>query len=155
MVIFDGCLIVYDEKIREQANATATVRVGEDGVFELRDRSAQMFGSAEVISGGYQGTFFDRTVTSSKILRPRKEIECASNEEAYRFARGILRDANKNAYTGSFRRKITYDFAAGSVINLAVKKASKWDGKVFITRTRTDYANGETKIFFRRPLEGY
>lgn len=155
MVVYDGCLIIYDERSRENSSATATIRVGEDGVFEFQDRAVQRYSSAEIISGNYRGIYYDNTIKSDRILRPRKEIECASNEEALRFARGILRDANKNAYTGSFRRKITYGFAAGSIVNLAVTKESKWDGKVFITRTRTDYANGETKIFFRRPLEDY
>ncbi len=155
MAIYDGCLIVYDEKIRENSEATATISVGEDGVFEFQDRSAFSYSSAEIVSGEYQGAFYDATVGTERVLRPRKEIECASNEEALRFARGILRDANKKAYTGSFRRRIAYGFAAGSVIDIAVAKASKWNGKVFVTRTRTDYVNGETKIFFRRPLEGY
>lgn len=155
VVIYDGCLIVYDERQRENASASATIKVGEDGVFNFQDRSALSYSAAEVVSGDYKGVFYDQTVSVERILHPRRQIECSSNGEALRFARGILRDMNKNAYTGSFRRRITCDFAAGSVINLSVAKADSWNGKVFITRTRTDFAKGETKIFFRRTLEGY
>ena len=99
--------------------------------------------------------FYADNGRTGRVLRPRQPIECVSNEEALRFARGILRDANKNAYTGNFRRQLTCDYAAGSVVEIENAKASKWNGRVFITRTRMDYVKGETKIFFRKPLEGY
>jgi hypothetical protein len=94
-------------------------------------------------------------MNSGRILHPTAAIECASNSEAARFARGLLRAANKNAQTGCFRRALTKGIAAASVINIKTEKASVWDGKVFVTRTRHDFVTGETKVFFRKPLEGY
>lgn len=155
MVVYNGRLVIYDEQARESERATTRIKIGADGVFEFSDRSGEAYSSAEISSGEYAGVFYADNVRTGRVLRPRQPIECVSNEEALRFARGILRDANKNAYTGNFRRQLTCDYAAGSVVEIENAKASKWNGRVFITRTRMDYVKGEIKIFFRKPLEGY
>lgn len=150
MLVYDGRLVVYDERTRENARMCTRIKIGTDGVFEFSDRSGEAYSSAEVTSGEFFGTFYANDVQTGRVLRPRQVIECASNEEALRFARGILRDANKNVCTGCFRRKLTCDYAAGSVIEIDNAKASGWNGKVFVTRTRMDYVKGEIKIFFRK-----
>lgn len=155
MTVYDGTLIVYDEQKREQAQATTTFKIGDDGVFEYCDQSAQAYSSAEVVSGKYRGACYDQSVATGLVLRPTHEIPCASDAEALRFARGILRDANKLQYTGAFRRRLTCDYAAASVARIETSKAEMWNGKVFITRTRMDHVRGEIKVFFRRMLEGY
>ena len=155
MLIYDGTLVMYDEHKMEEQKAADTITIGSDGRFTFYDDSAQTFGSAVVVSGGFRGTYTDAKANDGRILRPKTEIECTSNTEAARFARGLLRAANKNARTGYFRRRLTREIAAASVINIEAEKASSWDGKIFVTRTRHDFLTGETKIFFRKPLEGY
>lgn len=155
MVIYDETLIIYDEHQMEMEAASATIKIGVDGRFSYSDDYAQAYGSAEIVCGAYCGTYKDPRVNTGRILRPKKQIFCSSNGEAGRFARGLLRQANKNARTGSFVQKLTPGIAAASVINIKTDKASNWDGKVFVTRVRHEYVTGETKVFFRRPLEGY
>lgn len=155
MLIYDGALIVYDEHKLEGQTPAGTLKLGADGVFTYRDDSAQSFSKAEVTSGKFSGSYSDANANTSRILRPKEPIECTSNSEATRFARGLLRQANKDARTGTFRRKLSRPYAAASVINIETEKASKWNGKVFITKTRHDFLTGETKFYFRKPLEGY
>lgn len=155
MLIYDGALIVYDEHKLEGQTPAGTLKLGADGVFTYRDDSAQSFSKAEVTSGKFSGSYSDANANTSRILRPKEPIECTSNSEATRFARGLLRQANKDARTGTFRRKLSKPYAAASVINIETEKASKWNGKVFITKTRHDFLTGETKFYFRKPLEGY
>ena len=155
MLIYDGALIVYDEKQMEAQTPAGSIKVGADGFFTYNDDSAQSYNKAEVVSGKFSGSYSDANANTSRILRPKEPIECTSDAEAIRFARGLLRQANKNARTGSFRRKLSRGYAAASVVNIETSKAKAWDGKVFITRTRHDFLTGETKIFFRKPLEGY
>lgn len=155
MLIYDGALIVYDEHKLEGQTPGGTLKLGADGVFTYRDDSAQSFSKAEVTSGKFSGSYSDANANTSRILRPKEPIECTSNSEATRFARGLLRQANKDARTGTFRRKLSRPYAAASVINIETEKASKWNGKVFITKTRHDFLTGETKFYFRKPLEGY
>ena len=155
ILIYDGALVMYDERKMEAQEATETITIGADGRFTFFDDTAQTFGTAVVASGIFRGTYTDAKANDGRILRPKTEIECTSNTEAARFARGLLRAANKNARTGYFRRRLTREIAAASVINIEAEKASNWDGKVFVTKTRHDFLTGETKIFFRKPLEGY
>lgn len=155
MIIYDGSLILYDEHKMETQAATDTITIGADGRFEYIDDSAQSYGSVEIVSGGFRGTYSDKKANTGRVLRPKSEIECTSNAEAARFARGLLRAVNKNTYMGSFRKKLMKGVAAASVINIKTEKASSWNGKVFVTKTRHDFLTGETKIFFRKPLEGY
>ena len=155
MLIYDGTLIMYDEEKMESAASTTTIKIGTDGHFTFIDESAQSYGTAEVVSGTFHGTYSDKQANTGRILKPKAAIECTSNTEAARFARGLLRAANKNARTGHFRRCLTQGIAAASVINIEVEKASGWNGKIFVTRTRHNFLTGETKIFFRKPLEGY
>ena len=155
MLIYDGTLIMYDERQREATDATDTIIIGADGRFSYFDDSAQSFGTVEIVSGSYRGTFTDKNANTSRVLKPKQAIECSSNAEAARFARGLLRAANKNTRTGYFRRVLTRGISAASVINIETEKASVWNGKVIITRARHDFLTGETKIWFRKPLEGY
>lgn len=155
MIIYDKTLIMYDEQKMEEQPAADTITIGADGCFSFFDDSAQAFGSVEVVSGSFAGTYTDKNANTGRVLRPKSPIECSSNAEAARFARGLLRAANKNAHTGYFRRGLTRGVAASSVINIKVEKASGWNGKIFVTRTRHDFLTGETKVFFRKPLEGY
>lgn len=155
MLIYDGALIMYDERQMEAAAAAATIKIGADGCFTYFDDSAQSYGTAEIVSGNFRGTYSDKNANTGRILRPKSAIECTSSTEAARFARGLLRAANKNARTGHFRRCLTRGIAAASVINIETEKASSWNGKIFVTRTRHDFLTGETKVFFRKPLEGY
>ena len=155
MLIYDGALIIYDEMQMEAVTATATIKIGADGCFTYFDDSAQSYGTAEITSGGFRGSYSDKNANTGRILRPKSTIECTSNTEAARFARGLLRAANKNARTGHFRRGLTQGISAASVINIKTEKAIGWNGKIFVTRTRHNFLTGETKIFFRKPLEGY
>ena len=155
MLIYDETLIVYDEHQMEAQAAKETIKIGADGRFQYSDDSAQCFGAAEIVCGSFRGTYADKNASSGRVLQPKAAIECNSTTEAARFARGLLRAANKNARTGCFRRSLSKGIAAASVVNIETDKASVWDGKVFVTRTRHDYMTGETKVFFRIPLEGY
>ena len=155
ILIYDGALIMYDERQMEAADAAATIKIGADGCFTYIDDSAQSYGTAEIVSGSYRGSFTDKNANTGRILRPKSAIECTSNTEAARFARGLLRAANKNTRTGHFRRCLTRGIAAASVIKIETEKASGWNGKIFVTQTRHDFMTGETKVFFRKPLEGY
>lgn len=155
MLFYDGALVIYDELQRDRSLASATVKIDVDGRFGYTDNSSQSYGSIELVSGSFRGTFTDSAAPAARVLKPATPVECMSDAEAQRFARGILRQANKNAYTGHFRRKFTAEYAAGSVLNLQTEKAPSWNGKIFITRTRNNFITGESKIFFRRTLEVY
>ena len=155
MLIYDGNLIAYNEQQMESQTPVETLEVGEDGVFVYEDVSNQSYGSAEVASGIYSGVFKDPNTKNTRILRPDVSLQVTSNAEAARFARGLLRNANKYEKNGSFAKDLMLGYAAASVIRLETPKASAWNGPVFVTKVRHDYIANKSIIYFRKPLEGY
>ncbi|XCH78334.1 MAG: hypothetical protein WHF31_12460 [Candidatus Dehalobacter alkaniphilus] len=153
-LVYDGKLVMYDEAYIERQSPVKTVAITPANEFEYRDDRVNAYGSAEIVNGMTTGTF---TAPSggAKVLRKVIPIQMSSQTEADRFARSLLRDANKNATTGTLWTEIMKDYAAGSVVALQTDGAKSWDGPALITRIRHDYTKGRSKVYFRKPLEGY
>lgn len=154
MLIFDGKLLAYNESYLEGMQPAGSLILGSDGVFEYTDNSDLSYGSAEVSSGNYKGVF-KAPGTNTRVLRPRENIFATSSAEVTRFAKGLLRSANKYERSGSITKDLALGYAAASLINLTTEKAGAWNGKIFLTRVRHDHINNKSKLFFRKPLEGY
>lgn len=154
-IIYDGALITYDERYIEQQPTATAIEIGEDGVFTYQDRSGEAYSSAVVSSGSFSGTFTVPGSKTNRILKPSDPIKVTSNAEAARFARGILRAANKGLTSGTFRRELMPGYAAASLIRLKTTKAEGWNGTIFLTMVRHDYIRNMTTASFRKPLEGY
>ena len=154
-LVYDGKLVVYDEAYMESQTPSDTITITPASDFQYRDEGANAYGSAEVVNGGLTGTF-SAPAGGDKALHKVIPIRMSDQSEADRFARGLLRDANKAAtigtlWTGSLLR----NYAAGSVVTLATEGVKSWDGAAFISRIRHDYVKTRSKLYLRRPLEGY
>lgn len=154
-IVYDGKLVTYDEHYIEQQTPAAAIEIGAGGVFAYQDRSGEAYSSAVISSGSFSGSFTVPGSKTKRILRPADPIKVTSNAEATRFARGILRAANKGLTSGSFCRELMPGYAAASLIRLTTTKAEGWNGTIFLTRVRHDHIRNTTTVFFRRPLEGY
>lgn len=156
MVIYDGSLIVYNEAYIEQQTPVGELQIGEAGVFNYNDATDLAYGSAEITSGAISGSFADPAPKSDRILRPAIPVKVNNAAEAARFAKGLLRQANKNGQTGSFTKELMTGYAAASIMSLKTTKAEAWDGTIFLSRVRHDYVRNTSTLFFRRViLEGY
>ena len=155
MLVYDGRLVIYDELQLERQPSGRSVRIGADGVYTFEDRSAAAYDGATVYSGAFTGSFMISGKMHDKILFPETAITATSNAEATRYARGLLRQANKALVGGSFRQELHPEISAGSVINLQVLKASKWNGKYFVTHVRHDHVKNSSTVTVRRTLEDY
>ena len=155
MLIFNGKLLAYNEQYIEKQTAAGTLDVDDNGVFEYKDDRAECFGSCEIFSGSYTGKFKDPNAKNSAVLIPAKNIPCTSNAEAARFAKGLLRDANKYGRTGRFSKSLLTGYAAASLVKLKTTKASAWNGTVFIYKVRHDFVGNKSTLYFRDLLEGY
>jgi len=153
-LVFDRVLVMYSEPYMERIEPKETLYVSADGDYEYTDNRSQLYGACEVESGKYSGSF-DAGNGANRVLRPSIEGNVGSNDEARRFAENMLRAANKICETGYVWSRILPGYAACSTLRLSNERAPSWDGTVFIDHVRNDYAEGESKIFFRRPLEGY
>ena len=154
-LVYDGKLVVYDEAYMESQQPIDTITITPANDFEYRDEGANAYGSAEAVNGGLTGTFAAPS-GGDKVLRRILPFRMTDQSEADRFAKGLLRDANKNATVGTlWTGSLLRDYAAGSVVTLATEGVKSWDGTAFISRIRHDYVKTRSKLYLRKPLEGY
>lgn len=173
MLIYDGKLLAYKEQYIEGQTPAGTLEVDENGNFAYQDNRAACFGSCEVLTGNYSGSFAAPDAKNTAVLRAKSiadaqirapglplsrdttEILSTSNAEAARFAKGLLRNANKYGHTGQFSKALLTGYAAASLLQLKTTKASMWDGTVFVYKVRHDFVGNKSTLYFREPLEGY
>lgn len=155
MLIYDGKLLAYNEQHIERQTPAATLEVDENGIFTYEDNRAASYGSCEISSGSFSGKFKAPNAINTAVLRPDTPIPVTSNAEAARFAKGLLRNANKYGHTGKFSKSLLTGYAAASLLKLKTKKASAWDGTIFVYRARHDFVGNKSTLYFRDLLEGY
>lgn len=154
VLVYDRKLVLYSERYMEALEPSESLDITIDGDYKYQDRSANLYGSCTVESGMYSGSFSVDN-GSSRLLMPENTPGVGSNEEASRFAKNLLRYANKGCRGGYVRSLILPGYAPASTVELTNARAPSWDGSIFIEHIRNDYGRGESKIFFRKPLEGY
>ena len=153
-LIYNKTLVLYSESYMEAVTPSETLEVTIDGDYKYQDRRFYLYGACIVESGIYAGEF-DAGNGVSRKYRPSNIGIVNSDQEAARFAKNLLRHVNKDCYSGFVRCPILRGYAAASTIELYNDRAPSWNGPVFIDHIRNDYSGGKSKIFFRRPLEGY
>lgn len=148
-LVYDKKLILYSEEYLEKQTPVKTIKVDTDKNFTYTDNAQKGFRKITIKNGDLTGT-----ATSSNGLSKAKEIVISTyisgQDEANRFAKGILRQENKNLKTGIFKDAIMRDFSAGSIMNIETPGTKSWNGKAFISHIRQDYVNSISKIFFRK-----
>lgn len=153
-LVYDKTLILYSESYMESQAPIETLEVTQDGDYDYTDRRSDLYGSCLIENGVYTGKF-DAGNGSGRVLKPSPSFHIGSNAEATRYAQGLLRASNKGCCGGFVRTPIMTGYAAASTVDLKNVRAPSWDGPVFIDHLRNDYSKGKSKVFFRRPLEGY
>lgn len=152
-LVYDGTLVLYSQSYMEKQTASESLYIGEDSDYRYSDRSGELYGECKIEQGKYQGSFKAQN-GAERIFIPQADFSVGNNTEAARYARNLLRAANKDAYTGYLYSHILTGYAAASMAKLENERAPSWDGDVFLTHIRNDYGRGLSKIFFRRPIEG-
>ena len=152
-LVYDGKLVLYSEKYMEGKSSSGEIDLDSDTDYEYDDKSGWLFGSCKIEQGKYDGEFKSGN-GSKKVYIPKLDFTVGNKAAANRYAKNLLRWANKNAYTGYFYSEIMTGYAPASVAVLKNDRAPSWNGKIFITHIRNDYANGRSKIFFRKPING-
>lgn len=154
VIIYDGKLVLYSEAHMEAQRAQEQLTIDVSGEFEYTDRKDALFGSCIVENGEYSGTFSVAN-GSARSYYPTGILNAGGNDDARRFAKNLLRYVNKKCRTGFVRSLILPGYAPGSMVILSNPRAPSWNGPVFLEHIRNDYGRGQSKVFFRKPLEGY
>lgn len=152
-LVYDGGLVVYNEPYLENQQPADTIQITPANEFTYRRR--ELYGAAEITNGTLTGVF-SAPSGDGQTLKRLLSVPMTDRQEADRFARGILRDANRDAASATlWASSLLRDYAPGSVVTLKTEGAASWDGPAFVWRLRHDYVKSRSKIFLRRPLEGY
>lgn len=154
-LIYDRKMNVYSEQGLEAAGTDDVLKLKADMAFEYRDESNDAYSSCIVKNGKLTGTY-GTAGTPDKILTKVLNVSMASQAEADRYARNMLRFENKKMSMGTIASDYFLDkYAACSVLNLVTPGVSSWNVPVFLTHVRHDMVRAKTKLFFRKTLEGY
>ena len=171
MIVYNEQLIVYDEAEKDSGLPEYSLDIVDNNAFAYNKRNTQ-YGCCEVSAGGYRGKY-DIGDTGGLTLRPnsisdvearvpglalsknRANIQCSSDAEAARFAKGLLRYVNKYSCIGRFTTDLMTGYAAASVINITNTLANLQNEAVFIYKIRHDFVNAKSTFYFRKVLEGY
>ena len=155
-LVYDGTLVLYAQSYLEGIPPVKTITITSDGDYSFVDHSARLYGSCCIERGLYQGNFHvDNGGTRQYVPDMDIPITISSQEEADRYAKNMLRSVNKGMLYGYFYGRVMPEFAAASTANIENDRATSWNGHVFFTHIRNDYGKGRSKVFFRKPLDGY
>lgn len=153
-LVYDKRLVLYSEPYMEAQIPTEALEVTLDADYTYEDNRGLLYAGCEVANGQYTGSYTAGGDTG-RIYQVSTVGRIGSNVEAARFAKNLLRAVNKDCLCGFVRTRILTGYAAASMVELRNARAPSWDGAVFLHHVRNDYGEGKSKVFFRRPLEGY
>lgn len=154
-LVYDKKLVIYSEAAMEGKAATDTLEITSADRFEYRNQDADAYSEAEIVNGSIKGNF-KAPKGGNKLLRKILKVKISGKPEADRFAKNLLRAANKNATVATFwSGGLLQNYAAGSIVNISTDSAQSWNGSAFIVHIRHDLVKGKSKVNFRKPLEGY
>lgn len=145
-------LMIIGEEALENQNPVADLDCAGCRVV-VRDMTSNLFDACIVQSGEYMGAC--RISSGERLYKPDIAIPCTSDAEASRYAKGLLRMANKQMYDIRWQGQMIPGISAGVCVNLINDEMPDHQGKMYVYRVRHEYHRNLTTIFMRRPLEGY
>ena len=152
LVIYDGKLVAWSGQWLESQEPTGEIAVRPGVDYTFRDERVRAYGSCTVTDGKTSATY--EAGEGRRLLKVVRE-HMSSIGEAERFARGILRNANRESVTMTIRTdSMLREYAAGSLVTLYAQSAASWDGPALVSSIRHDYWDNKCKIWLTKPL-GY
>lgn len=151
-LVYNGRLVIYSESHIETAGSNNVLRIGSDVKFDYRDNSNDVYGVCMIKNGALVGTY--SSGLTDRALEKVLSVKISSQAEANRFAKNLLRFANKKMTEGvCYSNVFLPGYAAGSLVNLETAGASSWNVPVVMTHVRHDFVKATTKLWFRKTLE--
>lgn len=152
MKLSDGKLVIYSDAYMESLPAARRIDASEFyGPPNFDDSAGQTYSSCTVSWGDFSATH-----TDPGCLGPERivsNIPVSSIGEAQRFARYLLRDANKRETRGEISVLLDTTIAGGSVVEVTGMGLS--DGRYFVELARHSFAEQVTTLQIRRCFERY
>lgn len=152
-LVYNKKLIIYSESAIESESPKGQIIIPKETPFEYTDKTDEFYGCCKIQNGTVTGEY---SVGGEKNLIKTLNLKITSQHEASRFAKNILRYENKKMTSAVLDSKsLLGGYAAGSLMEIKTAGAESWNGKVFCYHVRHDLVRARSKVFFRKPLEGY
>lgn len=145
-------LILMNEKAVE--NMDSVLELEEEDFIQTPEFLTKDSGLLSCVENSYyyKNMHFQATVYSN---RPGKKLVvrhmCDSMNECQRICKNIMRNANKNEFTGS---GIILNQGLQAADNIMIHTDGIFAGKYFIFKVVHDLINETQKLYFRKPIEG-
>ncbi|HHW03416.1 MAG TPA: hypothetical protein GXX35_11530 [Thermoanaerobacterales bacterium] len=155
--ITDGKVVIYDERKLEQESPVLTITPDMlIGDYEFFSISSGLYSSCLILYLSNTDRLIKYQFTPSNapagpILRPK--IRASNQGEAERFAKGLLRAANKYETQGRGFIRLNTSIAAGNVVQVSGMGA--FDGSYFLESVIHNLTGGKSFLNMRKVLEGY
>jgi len=144
--------IIFNEISLEQENPIKTIYQEDlDGDYYFEDGIAGAYSACRVIYDEIKVEIRDPNIRGP--IKKVSDLYVSSIYEAQRFSAGILRQLNKNHAWGQCRIRFDAGIAGGNMI--AISGLGISDGKYFCEIVIHEFVSEKTKLYLRRPLEGY
>lgn len=154
-LVYNNKLIVYSESGLESGTTDNRLLIPNNVHFDYKDESPNVYSKCILKNGTWTGTF-EVGNTTDKTLTKVMNIRISGQAEADRYAKNLLRFENKKMTSGSCMSSVFLGgYAAGTLVELQTSGVSSWDGPVIMSHVRHDLVKAQSKLFFRKPLEGY
>jgi hypothetical protein len=154
--ITDKKVVIYDERYLEQQAIVKSIYLDDLGTdYEMKSVAVGLHNSCEVQCSRAEGVITSIYKPQIALVGPilKKNIYLSDQAEADRFARGLLRYANKFEISGRIQIEPDTGLAAGC--NVKLVDAGLMDGKNFVYQTIHKLVSNKTVLRLRKPLEGY
>jgi hypothetical protein len=152
LIIYDGKTMLVNESALEYQDAL--FEVDDTGSkISINDSSATKYDACVVQCGEYFGSF--RCGNGNRLYRPDINYPCSSDAEATRYAKALLRMANKQKTEIRLQGGFIPEMSAGVCLNFNSERFTNYSGKMFAYHVRHEYHKEQSTIFMRKPLEGY
>lgn len=155
--ITDGKAVIYNESMQEKETPVKTI---------YRSEFIGEFDFYSVSNGVYSGCIVNHMTDSGELIKYeftpsiisagpilKKDIRLGNRAEAERYAKGLLRYANKHETVGMIKIKLNPSIAAGNMVMIADVGIA--DGNYFVERIIHRLTSDISILSLRKPLEGY
>ena len=115
-LVYNKTLVLYSEAYMEAVAPSEVLQIALDGDYKYTDSRFSLYGSCQVNAGIYTGEYVADRNTPRKY-KPTDIGTIGSNQEASRFAKGLLRFVNKGCYSGFVRANIMPGYAPASCLS--------------------------------------
>ena len=146
--IYDGRLVVYEQRKAEQGASVATIELTNNTPYTYREVGHLARSGCVLESGAVRGRF-DAPDGTGPVMVVR-DVAAGSIAEAKRYARGLLREQNKRMVTLSVRQILDGVYAAGECVNVEGSVAA--DGIWFVSSVLYDFIGEMVALELRRPI---